>query len=271
MAGTFVLGDTIIREVTIFDQGDPPLPLTGVTSPAGVDLDLFRQSGSAMIAASETVTWTEIGATGRYYFRFTPENIGLYTLEMMALHASANRSGVSFEFSVLSAGSVFSPAYANCFCAETDIERRIQQTISATSTPSDTAATAFAEERAAVLMSLCARLGFTVTPTTITAGSRLEDLLRAANAIGAAKDFLLAQQTGIAGELPDSIAAWDDEWMRYVSMDQKAPGHIWQEVRGNLVSLSTDHIQSGDTLAPASTAAPTSEAFGGPIGMGSLF
>lgn len=276
MAGTFVLGDTILQSLTVYDQNDPPAPLTGVTSPAGITIYLTRQSGSAMIAASETVTFLEDGATGRYYFRFTPTNTGLYAVDYMVTHASANHEGARLEYSVLSAGSVFTPTYANCFCAESDIERRVQQSINATSTPSDAATMSFAQERAGVLKSLCARLGYPVTPTSITSGSHLEDMLRAANAIGAAKDWLLSQQTQTNGDdLPDAIAAWDEEWVRYVGGPipgrvTEIVGLIEKEIKGNLVSFSTDHIISGDTMAPAATTV-TSEPLGGPISMGSLF
>jgi hypothetical protein len=266
---TFILGDTVIVPTVMMDAADALL--SGVTYPAGVTLYLDRQSGTTMVAASETLTWTEIGVTGRYTISFTPQNLGVYSLRQREIDASSSGRWYSFELiDVLAAGSTFSPVYTNAFCAETDIERRLNQTISATTSPSATAAAAFAEMRAAILQSICAKAGYPVTPTTITSGSRLEDMLRDANSIGAALDYSLAQQLGVSPSKTDRVAEFAVLWENYCRLDPKNPGLLVMECKNN-ASLSTDHILSGDTLAnPTETAGTTyAEPIG--IGMGSLF
>src|SRR3990172_9439336 len=154
MAG-YILGDTVVQEWTVYDATN--VPITGVTSPAGIDLVLLRQSGALMIAATEAVVWTEIGVTGRYSISFVPLSLGFYILELEELHASSTKRIHRFEVEVLAAGAIFSPAFTNAFCAESDMERWLGQLISATTSPTATEAAGFAEERAAVLMSLCAK------------------------------------------------------------------------------------------------------------------
>jgi len=261
-----IVGNVIVEGYTVLDGNSDPL--TGVTSPAGVTLTLQRQSGSTMLAASETVTWTEIAATGRYYFAFTPANSGAYILYLRELHASSMGQIKEFRYDVVSAGATFSATYANAYCAESDIERWLQQAISATTAPNDSEAGAFAESRASVLSSLCAAWGYSVTPSTVTAGSRLEDLLREANAIGAALDYTVAQQVGQRPSLSERAERLQVLWIDYVG-DEKHRGFLEREVRGNLASLATDHILSGDTAARAATAAPTETAIG--FTMGDLF
>ena len=256
---TIVTNNIVVDGWTVLDGSDNPL--TGVTSPAGVSLTLQRQSGSTIVAAAESVAWTEIGATGRYYFSFTPVQTGLYVLYGKELHASSTGRTFEFRYQVVSAGALFSASYANAFCAESDIERWLQQAITATTKPNDTEAAAFAESRAAALASLCARWGVTVPP--VTAGSRLEDLLREANAIGAALDYTVAQQFSYQPSTSDRAERYQTLWDQYVAF-------IEAEIRGNLASLSTNHILSGDTLAATATSAPTDSGVG-PIGMGSLF
>src|SRR3972149_9016362 len=126
-------------------------------------------------------------------------------------------------YDVFSAGSVFLPSYANAFCSEADIERWLQQAISASSKPTDDEAAAFAESRAAILMSLCARLGFAVTPATVESGSRLQDLLREANAIGAAMDFTIAQFFAEAPSKSDRAEELNALWNRYVGEPTLGP------------------------------------------------
>lgn len=261
-----VTGNVVVDGYTVLDVNDAAL--TGVTSPAGITLTLQRQSGSTMIAASETVSWAEIGVTGRYYFSFTPQNSGLYILWTEELHASSALRKKEFRYEVVAAGATLSATYANAFCAESDIERWIQAGIDSTTRPNDTEAAAFAEMRAAVLMSLLASLGYTVTPSTVTSGGRLEDLLREANAIGAALDYTVAQQFGRGPSLSERAERLQDLWDQYFGSDVYE-GHLRIEVSGNLVSLSTDHILSGDTAEAPTTATPTNLPIG--IGMGDYF
>jgi len=262
----FVLGNTVTELWTILDGADAPL--TGVTTPAGIVFTLHRQSGATMVAASETITFAEIGVTGVYYISFTPLNTGLYVLQLHELHASSQGRWFRFpDIDMLSAGAVFTPAYTNAFCGEADIERWIQYPITATTAPSSTDAAAFAETRAAILMSLCARFGYTVTPTTVTSGTRIEDLLREGNAIGAALDYTIAQQFGKSPSATSRVEALSALWTLYYGTI-KEPGYIQGEVQGNLSSLSTDYIISGDTIAAPAT---TVTDIGITIGMGSLF
>jgi len=115
-----------------------------------------------------------------------------------------------------------------------------------------------------------------VTPATITAGSRIEDLLRAANGIGAALDYILSQNFGKTPSAnPNKIEALSTLWVDYAGGARpgfiaEIAGLIEKEVRGNLVSLATNHILSGDTLAAPVSTAPTDSGVG-PMSMGSLF
>ena len=249
-----VAGNTVEEFWTVLDGNSNPL--TGMTSPADVTLALLRFSGGAVVAASETVTWTESATVaGRYGIRFTPQNTGVHYLSLKELNASSLQRTTEFRYDIVSAGSVLSPSYANAFCSESDIERWLAQGISASTTPSDTVATAFAQARAGILMSLCNRLGYAVTPSTVTASSRLETLLREANAIGAAFDYTVAQSFGTSPSRTGRAEWLEGLWNQYagsMNPDGKAvPGIIEMEIRGGLASLSTDHILSGDTNAPA--------------------
>lgn len=271
---SFILGEAVVQEWTVLDGNTDPL--TGITTPAGIVFHLHRQVGSTMIAASETITWTEIGVTGHYYIVFTPLNTGLYVLQLEELDASSMMRWFRFpDIVVQTAGAVFLPSYANAFCAESDIERWIQHDINSTSVPSATQAAAFAESIAAILMSLCARWGFAVTPASVIAGSRIEDLLREANAIGAARFYIIAQERGQRPADSAKLERLEQAWVEHVGGPMPGfvtarVGYIETEVRGNLASLATNHILSGDTLAAPVTTPPTDSGVG-PITMGSLF
>jgi len=238
-----------------------------------IEFTLFRDPSTGAVAASETVSFTESATTGYYTISFTPDNAGLYTLWAKEVNADSYLRNLQFDWSVVSAGSVFAPAFSNAFCAETDLERWMQQAITTSTSPSSTEAAGFAETRAAVLMGMCARLGYTVTPTTVTTGSRLEDILREANAIGAAMDYTVAQSFKSATSRTQRIPELLGLWRQYTGDETKAPrayGFIGDEVRGNLASLATDHIVSGDTQAAADASTThTNESI--QIGMGDLF
>ncbi|HKB37269.1 MAG TPA: hypothetical protein VKD72_12510 [Gemmataceae bacterium] len=244
---------------TVLD-GINQAPLTGMLVPADVTLDLDRFTATgARVDCSEIVSWTEKGSTGFYTISFTPQNSGLYILTLNEVDpASMGRKGIEFRWDVLPAGAFFSPTYTNAFCAETDIERWINASISPSTSPNDNEAAAWAESAAAWLMSLTARLGFAQTPTTVTAGSRMEDLLREANAIKAALDYLTAQTRGVApfDAGRGRLSLLKDLWESYVGFFENGkwiPGIIEQEISGNSISLSTDHILSGDTAAATAT------------------
>lgn len=233
--------------------------VTGLLVPGDVTLALFRDTGSAWVAASEALTWTEIGATGRYYITYTPQNSGRYVLILNELSAlSMQRKGVRFDHDIAAAGAFFSPNYGDAFCAETDVERWLQKAIDTTTNPDDVDTAAFAVNRAAVLMSLCAGLGYPVTPLTVPAGSTLKTMLRDANAIGAALDYTAAEILGQAPSKSERFEYFRQLWISYVGGQQPGSavnvvGTIAMEIKANLASLGTDHILSGDTLAAAAT------------------
>ena len=263
-------GNAINLLWTILDLSSDPL--TGMTSPADVTFTLHRDSGSAQVAASETITLTEIGSTGHYTIDFTPDNSGRYVLQLKEISASTlQRTWRFHDMDVTSAGAGFSATYANAFCAETDIERWLQQAITSGTSPDDAQAAAFAEARASLLASMCAKWGFTVTPSTIVAGTRLEDILREANAIGGAHDYSTAQQFSTTPSRSDRSQVFDLLWFQYIGdpAHPENPGYLESEIKGNLASLATDHILSGDTSARATTTAPIQGDI--EVGMGDLF
>jgi hypothetical protein len=246
-----VAGNLVLDSYTVLDGMD--VPLTGMTSPADVALTLYRQSGVTMIAAAETVAWAEIGASGTYYFSFTPTATGLYMLRLVELNVNTALRQSAFRYDVLASGAQFAPSYANAFCAESDVERYLLQPIDTTTKPNDTTVAGWAQGRADALESLCAGLGLAITPSTVTAGSRLEGLLREANAIGAAMDATVAQVFGTAGAKTDKAEALQAKWVEYYGgplpgFVTKVVGLIEAEIKANSVSLSTNHTLSGDTL-----------------------
>lgn len=255
-------GNTIRTPYLYLDSADAPLG--GMTSPTDITFTLFRETTGGMVAASETVSFAATATTGYYTISFTPQNTGLYTLFCKELNVGSGLRQPRFDFSVLAAGSILVPSYSNAFCSEQDIERWINAPIDATKSPSDTEAAAWAEMRASVLMILCSRLGYPVTPGSSTlTGTALEDMLREANAIGAALDYLTAQTRNLApfDAGRGRLSFFEDRWNTYAGYvtgtGTPIPGFIELEIRGNLVSLSTDHILSGDTIAADSSVAPT--------------
>jgi hypothetical protein len=140
------------------------------------------------------------------------------------------------------------------------VERWIQQAITSSTKPSSNEAAGFAEGCSAVLMSMCSRLGFAVTPMTVTNGSRLQDVLREAAAIGTALEYTMAATFGTGPsktERIDYLEKWWDRYCGYYVGSHWMPGYIEIEVRGNLSSFTTDYIQSGDTLPPDTSDPPT--------------
>lgn len=249
---------SVVRTLwTIFNQS--AAPLTGMTSPADITFTLHRTTSTGIVASSETITMTEIGVTGNYAISFTPDFSGLYTLQLKELNANTNGIQYRFPIEVFAAGAAFLPAFANAFCALTDVERWLQQTIDVTTNPDENQTAAFAESRAAILMSLCASLGFAVTPSTVTAGSRLQTILRDANAIGAALDYTVAQILSIQPSKSDRFELFRQLWLDYVG-GRTALGIIAGTIEteiASLVALGTDHILSGDTLAATESSPPT--------------
>jgi len=230
--------------------------------------------GSGTLAASETVSWVERSG-GFYDIIFTPLSSGFYSLFLRELNVNSNGRLWTFPYEVVSAGAIYMPAYANAFCSESDIERWTQILIDGTTSPNDTQAAGFAQNRANILMSMCSGWGFSVTPATVAAGSRAQSLLREANAIGAALDYTLAQQLRMSPSTSDRVGLLQAMWDQYVGREgapgspmAHIPGYLEIEIRMNLSSLATDQIISGDTIA-----APAQQVqdVGILIGMGDLY
>ena len=248
------VANNTIRQVWYYtDTSDNPL--TGMVSPTDVTLTLKADLGNGTGTASETVSWVERGG-GFYDIIFTPLSSGFYSLFLRELNVNSNGRLWTFSYEISSAGAAYLPAYANAFCAETDIERWTQTLIDGTTTPNDTQAAGFAQNRANILMSLCSGWGFSVTPQTVTNGSRVQSLLREANAIGAALDYTLAQQLRVSPSVSDRVNLFQAMWDQYVGREgapgspmAHIPGYLEIEVRMNLSSLATDQIISGDTIA----------------------
>lgn len=260
------LGQQIIDGLTVRDLDGNPL--TGATVPATVTLVLKRKSGNALVSSAETITWTEIGTTGSYVFTFTPAALGLYLLTATEVGATTLGQKNEFWYDMV-AGAIFDPAFTGAFCSLSDMERWTNTSISATSSPDDNAASQFAVARANMLMSLCASLGLAVTPSTVVIGTRIESLLRTANAIGAVLDYTVAQQSK-SPNFSEKVDRLQALWEQFVgSIALKIVGFIPSEITGNLVSLATDFIISGDTIAAPTGGAPFNAAIG--ISMGDLF
>lgn len=264
MPAVYTTGNEVLLAIIVLDQNSDPL--TGLTGGSGAGgfsnadfvVTLSRQSGSAWVAATEVVTLAEGTPAGTYGLRFTPQNTGTYLAHVKELDAATNGYTHDRYCDIVTAGSIFVPSLGNCFCSEVDIERWLQQSLTATTRPSSTEAAAFAESRSAALQALCARLGYAVTPSTVTSGSRLQDLLREANAIGAACDCTSVAAFGVAPSRTDKAEWLQSMWDRYFGTPGEGGkdgvlGMIEMEISGNQVSLSTDHILSGDTIAAAPT------------------
>ncbi len=188
--------------------------LVNSTAPArvaGLDETDFNIDLSADgIAAPEAVTVTDVG-DGVYEFSWTPLTAATYALAVTELTTFPLSAEASFirEFQVLSAGSVFAPAFDHAFCSEDDVERYAGETYDSGSNPSADAVAGFAEETAAYLiakMQACA--GVLITPAGMGApldnssiqGQVLEDMLRNANAVGAAAK---AKRAAFLGQPPN--------------------------------------------------------------------
>lgn len=264
MPAVYTSGNEIVLALIVLDQNSDPL--TGLSAGSGAggftNLDfvvtLSRQSGTGYVTATEVVALAEGTPLGTYAIRFTPQNTGTYLLHVKELDLLSNGYTHDRYLEILTSGSVFVPSLSECFCSEADIERWLQQPLTSTTKPSSTEAAAFAESRSAMLQTLCAGLGFTVTPSSVTAGSRLQDLLREANAIGAAADCVAVQAFGVAPSKTDKAEFLDGLWVRYYGgpipgFVTALVGMIEMEISGNQVSLATDHILSGDTIAAPPT------------------
>jgi hypothetical protein len=251
-------------------------PLTGMGSPADITFTLFRDTGSSLVLATETVSFVETATAGNYQVSFTPQNSGLYTLQLLELNANSLQRAFRQDFLVQAAGSVFAPSYANAFCAETDIERRLGLQISGSTSPTDVETTGYAEARASYLIAVSARLGFTVTPATVTPGSPQEDILREADAVGSAVDYLVAQGKFASPLEPGKVGALQSIWEQLVGYYNNSgkwiDGALTTVIRASLASLTSSHVISGDTTARSDEGSPQDIGFeGGGIRMTDKF
>ncbi len=266
-----------ITQPWLYLAADSATGKTGMVTPADIVFTLKRESGGASIAATESITWTEKGS-GFYDIIFTPQNSGPYSLWLHELNVDSMGRWFPFSWDIGAVGSVYLPSFANAFCSKSDVERWLQKAITSSTNPSDTETAGFAQSKATILQSLCASLGYPTTPATVTAGSRIENLLREANAVGAALDYELAQQLRVSPNRSERIDYFLGIWQQYYGQGPfegtpgakpAGKGYIEVEIRGNLASLATNHILSGDTVAPSGGSAPTDA--GIQISMGSVF
>jgi hypothetical protein len=243
-------------------------PVGGLTSPADVALTLLYDNGTTIAAAAESVSWAATSVTGTYVVAFTPNTSGRYILSLQELNAGTMQRQYRFsDIEVLSAGAVFIPSYASAFCSEADIERWVQTSIDSNSDPNDSETAGFAEARASLLQSMCLARGTSVTPMTVTNGSRIQDILREANAIGAALDYTIAQTFAVSPSKTDRIGTLQAMWEQYTGT-AKADGYLQIEIKAAGPGLATDYIVSGDTQ-PAD--AQTVQDIGITFGMGSVW
>jgi hypothetical protein len=213
-----VAGNTVREEWLYLDGAGNPK--SGMVSPADVTLSLFRSiAGAAFAASGETVTWAAIaGQPGYYDISYTPAGEGLYKLFLVELNADSYGRRWAFTQEVLAAGAVFLPAFSNSFCAETDVERWTQLDFSGTSKPTSTQVAAFAQSRASEIRGIVAAEGWVISPTdgSVAAGSIELDMLREANALGAAADAFLAKFIDVDPAKTEKAVALLEEYQRRI-------------------------------------------------------
>jgi hypothetical protein len=211
-----VAGNTIREEWLYLDGSGAPK--SGMVSPADVTLSLFRSVGGGAFASSgETVTWAAIaGQPGYYDISYTPTGQGLYKLFLVELNVDSGGRRWAFTQEVLAAGAVFLPSFSSAYCAETDVERWTQLAFSATSKPTSTQVAAFAQSRASEIGGMMAAVSWSISPTdgSVAPGSIALDMLREANAIGAAADAYLAKFIDIDPAQTQKAVALLEEYQR---------------------------------------------------------
>ncbi len=267
---SFVVSEEIVNLWTILDTATPPVPVTGMATPADITFTLHRETGSTMEVATESITFAELGSTGHYSIAFTPDQQGTYVLQLIEVDAAtAQRSHRFATMDVVAAGAVLTPTFVNAYCSQADISRWVQHVLSSATNPDLTEATAFAEIRANVLSSLVTGWGLATTPASVASGSRLALMLREANAIGAALDYVVSQEFGRSPNLTERFQRLEALWFQYVGVSgpkQSAfTGWLENEVKANNVALASDHVISGDTAARVADTPTPSE---GDIGVG---
>jgi hypothetical protein len=168
--------------------------LTGMTFPADIELVLKKATAGGSVTASEVVSWTESADPGYYDIKYTPLGGTVYTLFLKELNPASDGRQWWFVSEVMAAGAVYAPAFANAYCAETDVERFTQLAFTATSKPTSQEVAAWAQARSSEMsLQFLAQSGWTVTPATVVSGSLEQDVLRDMAAIGAGADAMLAK------------------------------------------------------------------------------
>jgi hypothetical protein len=243
----YVAQNLIVESWTVLDLATPPGAVSGLTSPADVTLNLQRSSGTTYIAASEVVGWAETAQLGTYAITITPQNAAHYVLTLQEVSALTLQRNYRFTYEVLPAGAVFTPSYSNAFCAQSDIERYAGIKFTSTSSVTTLMAAGFAEERAGQIMAWCAKWGISITPTTVISGSRLEDLLRKANAIGAALDAVISWYTQVEPAENEKARLLLAQWISMMGDGGDIEGTLEIEIDSNFgISSVRTHISSGE-------------------------
>lgn len=192
-------------------------PYDGLSGNMSTDLNR-TVSGTAIVAATETATITEVG-TGYYVVAYTPAHAGTYR---GLVTESTTFAEFTFEDYVEDTTTV--TADADAYCGIADVEAFLGWTAATTTKPTQAQVENFMARRAAELYALMAsQLGAstpgpanytTVIATSSDRGLALSRVLAMANAIGAAMDAILAME---AGETPgrseragDFAAMWEN-------------------------------------------------------------
>jgi hypothetical protein len=240
-----VIGDTI-RELWLYlDSSD--VPLGGMTSPADVELKLFVDTGSGFALSVDSVSWAAVaGQTGEYQISYTPSAAGIYKLQLRELNAASDGRRWSFPQEVAAAGATFLPAFANAFCAETDVERWTGLDFDGTSKPTTTQVAAFAQARASEIRSVVASEGWNPVPGSLTPLSIEEDILRECNAIGAAADAFMAKFMDVDPSQTDKAVALLQEYQRRL---QRLVAYA-QDIASSSAGFITTPITTGE-VTPA--------------------
>lgn len=239
----YIANNLISAELQCLSVNDDGTLVSGLSTTPGVDFStrLRRQTGTTWADASETVTITEATA-GFYQFKFIPlqssAQYDLYVKELDPLTMGRNQV---WSYNVLPAGAVFEPSAVECFCAVSDVNRYSGLQLGVATTVTDTQGLAFVEERSAWLKAMCSYWGFPVSPQTLDPASTLADLLRAASAIGAAINVVIAWYSAVEPVETDKARQLLAQWIALVGDGDKLIGSIQALI---MTELSTGGIQT---------------------------
>jgi hypothetical protein len=267
-----IVGGLIEFYFRVLDTSNNP-----VTSGATFNTDLFLDA----VTTGEVVTITHL-ADGVHRGTFTPLSAGTYFCAVLELaFANSKRDRHEFTFDVASAGTTFAASYANAFCAQSDIESATGSTYGAATEPSATQVAAFAQQVASALTAICFGVGKTLTPaggsapidTSTTVGKNLSDMMRTANALGAAELAVIAAYRGaVPSEAMDRANLFYEQFVRYAGgvhplTKAKVTGLICETLlaafQNEQVSRSETHVSSGSVSAWTGPSQPAAEP--GPI------